>query len=408
MRTRICEVILCLEKQNRPLKNGKYPIYIRVQHKNTNRRLSCHEEMTDKEWQRFEKCPPKDHILTLTFHKFEQATQILVKEDAFSFDNLSQVMQRSNRNSIQELFAEKITALKANAKYGTASIYQNTLSSLDQYLEGKRTPVGRITQATCTGYIKWLYDRGNNPTTISMKCRNLNAVLEIARESHLITVNPLKGIRVPTWLRRNLLIPRETLVKLLTATPTQIGAKNYYWLCFWKCVYYGNGLNIQDLLRLQYSDYDTGANEIIFVRRKTMEYSQQSIHIAVIPEFAEALSTIAGGSRHIIPILDAYKNESEAEYWAVKQTVKNINNHLRKICELLDIREHITTYTGRHAFATTLQQKGVPVEFISQAFGHSSIKTTQNYLDGYTPEQRREKARLLTVFNNEQPNKSNI
>ena len=132
-----------------------------------------------------------------------------------------------------------------------------------------------------------------------------------------------------------------------------------------------------------------------------MEYSQRNIHIAVIPEFAEALNTIAGGTRHIIPILDAYENESEAEYKAIKQTVKNINNHLKKTCAALGIREHITTYTGRHAFATTLQQKGVPVEFISEAFGHSSIKTTQNYLDGYTPEQRREKARLLTVSSEE-------
>ena len=73
MRTRVGEIIICLVKRPTLLKSGKHPIYIRVQHKNFNRHFSCHEEMTDKEWRRFEKCPPKDHILTLTFHKFEQA-----------------------------------------------------------------------------------------------------------------------------------------------------------------------------------------------------------------------------------------------------------------------------------------------------------------------------------------------
>jgi integrase/recombinase XerD len=48
-----------------------------------------------------------------------------------------------------------------------------------------------------------------------------------------------------------------------------------------------------------------------------------------------------------------------------------------------------------------LQRSGVCTEFISEALGHSNVKTTQNYLAGFEDESKRETIKALTAFRKE-------
>ena len=43
---------------------------------------------------------------------------------------------------------------------------------------------------------------------------------------------------------------------------------------------------------------------------------------------------------------------------------------------------------------------GASVEFISEALGHSNLKTTQNYLASFEDDKKKEVARALTAFKN--------
>jgi site-specific recombinase xerD len=47
----------------------------------------------------------------------------------------------------------------------------------------------------------------------------------------------------------------------------------------------------------------------------------------------------------------------------------------------------LTTYVARHSFATVLKRSGVNVAIISEALGHTSLSTTQFYLDSFDNEQ---------------------
>ncbi len=48
---------------------------------------------------------------------------------------------------------------------------------------------------------------------------------------------------------------------------------------------------------------------------------------------------------------------------------------------------------GRH---TILKRKGISSEFIKESLGHSSLVTTENYLDSFTDDVKLEYANLLT------------
>ena len=71
---------------------------------------------------------------------------------------------------------------------------------------------------------------------------------------------------------------------------------------------------------------------------------------------------------------------------------------MKKIAEDLKLDRAPTTNSARHSFSTILKRAGVPIEMISEQLGHTSIKTTQIYLDSFENDQKREITKYLTSF----------
>src|SRR5690606_42094468 len=66
-----------------------------------------------------------------------------------------------------------------------------------------------------------------------------------------------------------------------------------------------------------------------------------------------------------------------------------INDSLERICAKIGIPRS-TTYTARHTVSTKYLRKGVDIMTIKEILGHSSITTTQRYLESIDYEGRKE------------------
>ena len=255
MREKIGEVTLHLTINNQPLKSGKHTICIRVQHKNANRYYSTHCEMSKSEWKRFEKSPDSDHPAMTTYRTFLEAIKSLVRDNAFSFANLSQATNRSRGNHIQEILLEHTLQLRRDGKHNTADMYNNLYVCVNEFLKGKPTPITSFGPDTCRSFVRWLTDkRHNNPTTVAIKMRNLTAVMNRAIEAKMITRNPMNGIRKPQPRRRDLSISPESLKKILSVGPSDLPDDTYFWLLHWRALYYGNGMNASKTALMVYED----------------------------------------------------------------------------------------------------------------------------------------------------------
>jgi len=62
-----------------------------------------------------------------------------------------------------------------------------------------------------------------------------------------------------------------------------------------------------------------------------------------------------------------------------KLSNQKYNDYLKIIESGAKIKKHLTTHVARHTFATYLLNKDVPIETVSKAVGHSSIKQTEHY-----------------------------
>ena len=82
----------------------------------------------------------------------------------------------------------------------------------------------------------------------------------------------------------------------------------------------------------------------------------------------------------------------------IQQFTKMVNKYIGKIANNVGIQKPITTYYARHSFATILRRGGKSTELISESLGHTSVKTTANYLDSFDDETKKEMQAMLIRF----------
>ena len=83
------------------------------------------------------------------------------------------------------------------------------------------------------------------------------------------------------------------------------------------------------------------------------------------------------------------------EYRDFYQGVNNINKYTKKIGTTLGLSKHPTCNFSRHTYSTVLKRANVPIEVISEALGHFSVKTTEIYLDSFESDKRAEISKYL-------------
>lgn len=146
-------------------------------------------------------------------------------------------------------------------------------------------------------------------------------------------------------------------------------------LCFARDIFmfsfYARGMSFVDIAYLKRENIVKG--EIRYCRRKT----GQLIRIRIEPCIQNIIDKYSNdmSSDYVFPILE--KRLKSVKY---NTSLKNLNNSLLKISELLSLDPPVTTYVARHTWATMARRGGVPVSTISECMGHTSEKTTQIYL----------------------------
>lgn len=146
------------------------------------------------------------------------------------------------------------------------------------------------------------------------------------------------------------------------------------------------GMNMIDIAYLKYSDIING--RICFIRHKT----KQPITFQLLPQAMQIIEKYRRDkvqqSDYIFPILDRnFHHTEQQQYDRIRKVIKGMNKSLKKIGTHLDISIPLTTYVARHSFATVLKRSGVNIALISEAMGHTSLSTTQFYLDSFENEQ---------------------
>ena len=171
----------------------------------------------------------------------------------------------------------------------------------------------------------------------------------------------------------------------------------------WLFAYFANGLNVKDIAFLKYENIKDGV--LSFIRAKTKHSNKdniQTIQVFITEDLQHIIDNWGNkptkSKSFIFDILHPEDLSDLQIYRDINQAVRTINNYMKRIAKNLKLERVPTTNFARHSFSTVLKRAGVSIEMISEQLGHSSIRTTQIYLDSFEREQKREITKYLTSF----------
>ena len=273
--------------------------------------------------------------------------------------------------SFIRLMRQRIAQLQKQSRFCTATNYTSALKAFSRFRKGKDIPIDEITVNTIVDFQRSMSGYGLSRNTVSLYTRCLRAVYNYAADEGILKEDrhPFRKAFTGCETTRKRAV-KESVVKLLVDADFSV----YPALSFCRDLFlfsvFMQGMAFIDVAKL--TTANISGNLLTYRRSKT----NREIEIE-IPE--EAWTIIRRHRKmnegYLFPLLST---ESGTENY--RSCLRIQNRRLRRISEMLGITPSLTTYTARHTWASIAKWQGVSVAVISEAMGHSDVKTTGIYL----------------------------
>ncbi len=253
-----------------------------------------------------------------------------------------------------------------------------TLKRLGWYLYGRNIfdlkAVVKTDYYQYMSYLKKLSElKRNSEKTYSSY---LKKIFSILTEEEKILINPFSSIAVvksPVVIRDKVLSESEMKKLIEEASGKSLKEKRDKVVIE---LLYCTGIRIRELINLELSDFLT-EEKLLFIRNGKGKKDR------VIPL-----------SNHIYPVLTEYVNNTRRKLLKRKKRKQlffcynfetlnrqSISNMLGKTAKKAGIEKKVSSHIIRHSFATHLLERGADIREIQLLLGHTSIKSTQVYLN---------------------------
>lgn len=316
-------------------------------------------------------------------------------------------MDFTNAPKRESFYAFALSAIEEeytrHGQYKTATGAKEALESLSAY-DGQLK--GRTFQDISVKYLRDYMDycrkKGNSDNTLKMRLEVFRRLFNIAIRDKVIApeLYPFSSgkedgkikIPKPAPTKTEYYLSQESLGELENAFFENhvLERTRHLYLFSYRC----RGMNWKDMALLTkqsffyQSVYDEKAKKT--EQKLMMEYRRSKTKGEFVIEVREAIQEQLEWFKdntklfrdYVLPIIRVDVVPEKLDTY-LSQVRKRCNISLRAVLKALKLPEseqNITFYTARHSFAMTLQDKGKPVEIISQALGHQSVETTKHYL----------------------------
>lgn len=392
-------IIYHFSAPSRKLKDGSYPVVLKVTHQRKRIYYPTEYSCTPEQWNsgasQFNRSFPGYKEANEALDAFKgKAAAILSRDKAngipFDFDSFTQQFTgKTDRRKLVDYFEAHITRLENEGKIGTAAPYRQTLNNILLFKPGaKDMLLNGVTYKFVFEFGHWLKaDRKLQDTSISVYMRALRTILNRAIKEQILKRDQypfdeylISDLKTETQKRS---IPKE-VVKAIEAlsfpdAPRLQLAKDVFIFS-----YYCRGINFADIAYLTGKNIE--ADTLRYIRKKTgrpFTIALRDETRQIIERYTSQADPNAGG--YIFPVFDDRIHKTDQQRYDRRKTaLRAVNRALKEIAAMVGYKDlELTTYTARHTYAQVLKQAGTSTGKISEAMGHSSEKVTDIYLKSF-------------------------
>lgn len=382
------------------LLDGNYPIKLTVYYGRQKKRYKTPFKATQEVYDRLLANRLRDEstkqLKRQTVSWLDKQTLIAESIIPFTFSDFENILYAEKTKSrkiqlndgVNSIYDKHIQSLNDEGRISTASSYQDSLTSMLSYK--KNLKVSQITPDFLKGYEKWMTDNGRSLTTVGMYLRALRTIFNIAIENEVIDASkyPFKKYTIPAPQKISRTLKKEEIKLIINYTAKRDA--DAIALDYWVFSFISNGMNFKDIALLKYGNIN--GDFIEFRRAKTKRTTKNNSLPIMVPLDESLLDIIRKrGNKskkkedYIFPIFK-HGLTPKQEYDHIKTFVRNTNKRLTRVGIELGLSLKVTSYVARHCFATIQKNNNAPLAYISEALGHSNLKTTQNYFGRFEDE----------------------
>lgn len=311
----------------------------------------------------------------------------------FSFHSFEEKIFGANVQSftVAEYIDHIAQSFYKQGKRGTGDVYMNTKTTFIKF-KGKNIAFPDITPKFLEKWENHL-KKTCGTTTISIHMRTLRAAYNGAIDDKITSIdlypffnNAGKGYGKKGYSIKNkktkskFALSKADMIKIINY-PTKPKTRLRKSIDYFSFSYLCRGINFKDMCYLQWNNVNN--DRLTYVRKKTetTNAEEKEISIKLSDRAAEIIAQYSANDPYIFPILEPNISDKTAKS-RMKGALKKINKDIRQVAEELQISrsEEIVFMVARHTFSSVLNDVGINLTEISEALGHSSIKTTENYI----------------------------
>ena len=332
------------------------------------------------------------------------ATDVLESNTVKSFEDFEKLMFGRTKHSadLYHYIDRKIDECEKQQQFSSRDIYNGLKKLLEGFSEGKAVEVGDLSVKWFESLEVWYLGRkksngdGYKISGYSIYIRHLRIIINELMDEELISQKDYpfgkKKYTIPTAENNKRPLATEEITILLNYKSDCLYKQHA--ADFWKLSYYWMGINLRDVIKLQWSNVHD--DKIYYYRSKTFKRSKVKRQNTVFLDerTTSIIDKYKGRGSFIFNVLDDSMSE-EQKYRAGKNFIRKINQHLKKVAVELGISKDISSIWSRHSFATEMKKKKVSPYIIQEAFGHKDIKTTENYMSSLVEDDLRNIQRSL-------------
>ena len=395
--------------ENRAKKNGLFPVCLVVYYNGAKKRYRTDVELSEDDWTKIKSPKLRDDDLKekrADIQGYIKKAELAGKKlHEFSFEAFEEEYFKKRHINTDDISFEDCAKgfMKEKASewsLKTSIMYGTIIASIGKYHPNLR--MKGVTTEFLRKYENHLAAKEKTISTIGIYLRQIRAICNYAISKKYILPEkyPFKNFTVPAAQKNKRALSNEdikTFIEYKSDSPAEQKA-----IDFWTFSYLANGMNFKDVALLKYANIK--GDNMKFYRSKTKgtkKGEQKEINIYMLPRIREIIKYWGNhsetGKEYIFPILNEKMNIRE-QYDTIAKFIKTTNKYLKRVTEALEWKVVVTTYYARHSYATRLKRSGSSTEYISESMGHSSIKTTENYLASFMDESVKKNAELLMDF----------
>lgn len=377
--------LLFYVKKGKILANGTAPIYLRITIDGKRKEITTKRHIEPVKWNPIaqkangnteEIKALNSYLKTLEQEVFDTQHTILKDKAFVTTEVLKNKLQGEDERKLflVPIFKEHNRKFKelVGQEYAAATLqrYETTLKHVQQFLTWKYKitdiSIKSIDHSFITEFEFFLRSErkcGNNSTVKYI--RNFGKIIRICLDSHWISKDPFSNFKSKLVEVKRIYLTEEELQAVIDKQFSSDRLTKIRDIFVFSCY---TGLAYADAKKLDKSQIVKGIdgeNWIYTSRQKT----DSQCNIPLLP--------VAQG------IIDKYKDRPECLNKGILLPIlsnQKMNEYLKEISTLCEIKKDFTFHTARHTFATTVTlTNGVPIESVSKMLGHKDIKTTQHY-----------------------------